>query len=348
MNPLDEINTINSNTTIVKSEYLRAKDISSSNKSNTEIQKIYAEITQKYVQTNSSGEALATVFGVDYQTLQRLEEIEKWFLYHRFYFLGSDDPILRKGNDFSNWDPRYMEDYIIEATQKGYKNYFLYYDRNEGMLRPKSALALQDDLRNLEGNCSDTHACATSLDVFVGCIFFEKQECTEYKNIFSYVTTLADFNESLNNLKKKLGVSKISDNGYISINPSETFGDIIDINQQLDRYNHYEAQYKEFCDKMITTLADVPYLQFCVNKSSGVFEGENINISQVMNCTQNIPTTEPPTNDQQPLIPSPKSNKNLSYIIIIICITIIVIEFMIVSYRKRVLFTSTQPRMNII
>jgi hypothetical protein len=357
MNPLDEINSINSNSVIVKTEYLRAKDISNNNKSNEEVQKIFADITQKYVKTNAGGEALATVFGVDYQTLMKLEAIEKWFLYHRFYFKGSDDPILRKGNDFSNWDPRYMEDYIIEAIQKGYKNYFLYYDRNERKLRPKSALDLQQDLRNLEGNCNDSRACASSLDAFVGCMFFDKQGCTDYKNIFEYVMNLADYNESLNDLKKKLGLNSISDHGYLALDISSTFGDINDIEYQQANYLKYEAQYKEFCDKMINALSDVPYLQFCVNKSGGVFEGENINISQVMNCTQNI-STNPEISEisegsegsegsetkseniiDYGLFSIHEENKYLPHIVIIICLLILIIEYLTVFYRRNYKFT---------
>ena len=207
------------------------------------------------------------------------------------------------------WDPRYLTDYIQEAQTKGFHRWFLYMGGSQrNTLTPCSFSMLWNEAkRGINWRTQSVDLDAVSdinelTSMFVGLKFFDKiKSWTEYvsgSNDDNYKISVFAVNmvyDKLNSQTKGklmelmsalIGQTekefKNNDVGYYSMLDSLAF-DSTEIIQQLTAYN---AKYEEFKRKLWSIIEKNPVLQLCTNNA--MITGNNINITQTMQCSQEI------------------------------------------------------------
>lgn len=288
--------------------------------------------------------------GIDKDLQIKMENLDREFTYHQFYFpgcdlrlriegIGEDNEHVKYIKDTSvSFDPRYIEDYINSANSGGFHRYLIYFNPFSNDWEPISfdqiTSYLQKYYRNGKINPnyeSDSSVNELLKSIFASLIYFDKLNC--YKSEISlyqdpYSANSIDvesFDKFIDNkgvktsnyLMKKLP-SKIGRN-YIDFQKKDTGymapkSLAFNISQDMiDLINKYELEYKEYKDKLWSLLEGLDSLQLCVNRNNSIIQANGeaeVSITQMNNCVQNIQNINAKLNEEKTT--GNKEQKNIS------------------------------------
>lgn len=266
--------------------------------------------------------------GMDNDLQLKLEEVDKEFTYHQFYFPGCDMRLRIEGTGTDteyvryinsaakSFDPRFIEDYIDSANSGGFHRYLIYFDPTINDWKSISFDEITGYLQKYYQNGSikpnfQSNETINDLlkSIFASLIYFDKLDC--YKNELK----LYQDEFSANSIDPASFDKFINDKGIITSDfimkklPSKigkTFADFkskdtgymaprslaFNISQDMiDTINNYEIQYKEYKEKLWNLLEGLDSLQLCANRNNSIMQANGdaeISITQMNNCVQNI------------------------------------------------------------
>ena len=267
------------------------------------------EITSEEIDT--AAKALSAVPGLkdlDAGIVAKLEKLERGILYRMFYFPGGIPPkyITGVGKDtpevhydghteqryaLSDWDPRYLDDYIMQAKQNGFHKHFLYYDGElvqhisfgeaiaklgvvDPTLHPFVYYGILEGLTYMNKVPSFLADAGVELQLTETII---KNQLNAVKN-----TLVPKIDRAINAV---IGQSKDdfikNDVGWLASDEAYAFAS--------DLYPQWRAmqdQYNEYKNKLWEALKEIDNLNLCTNNVSGILVGANV--QQSMECLQTI------------------------------------------------------------
>lgn len=250
--------------------------------------------------------------------MEKLDEIERNLNYKRFYFPGAKIRLYVEGNgeddenvhyvssnQSSNWDPRYLVEYINKAKNDGYERHVIYYNPFNDFWESKDYGEIEqiikeyfdpidEQLKNAssltvveETNYSNAISSAVAsleyfdkIDDFIqySDIKYIPKLQSKYKSRISYYKNL--IKKDLTN--KTADEFKLLDYGYFA--PKSL---AFDAEDELAEYNKYEKDYEEYKEKLWEILKNVSNLQLCASNISGIQQASgssNITINQYVSC----------------------------------------------------------------
>lgn len=258
---------------------------------------------------------------LDNGALSKIENIEKQIMYRSFYFpggkvrrlhsgLGTDDAnnkydqIPGERDLFARWDPRYLDDYVTQAKQKGYHRHFLYY--NGKTILPisfdEAKIKLQSCLTS-DGLDKSISAC-DEYDIYGilnGLLYMGKAESflAEQDNARDLQLSVSKIRNMLN--LKATSINKAANNALnmlIGQSSSEFINDDVGWSAELQKYafdiveyaaewDSLQADYKKYKEQIWEILKNTNTLNLCTNVTKGIISGD-VNINQEMDCAVRI------------------------------------------------------------
>ena len=262
------------------------------------------------VSSSDAASAFSALLADD--TFNKIRELEKELEYRKFYFPGGTPQlkVVKEGETpplGKNWDPRYLTDYIQAAKANGFHRWFLYLGGdNQTELMPCSFMMLWNEAKQAINWTTKKFYYEPSNELtsmFVGLKFFDKFDAwVDYikgstENNINITTDKVDWiyeeelslsvkGDLMEVLTAYIGQTasefKNNDVGYYTMLDSLAF-DSSKILQQLTVYNE---KYEQFKKELWAIIKKNPVLQLCTNNAN--ITGNNINITQVMQCNQEI------------------------------------------------------------
>ena len=250
----------------------------------------------------------------------KIQNLEKQIEYRKFYFPGKEVK-LKKVTDGDTaplgeyWDPRYIQEYISIAKQNGFAQWFVKPKVNENSIEPCNVMTVWEKAKNgvdwpnrkIKADEADTKEL---INMFVGMNYMKKfgaledvikigsaDDGTPLINITETMLNQVYYNidpslrtPELTKIVQFTGQTEKqfekNDVGYYAMVDSMAF----DCAQLLPELVAREREYKAFKDKLWEILKENPALQLCTNNVN--VTGNNINITQTMECVQTITNKE--------------------------------------------------------
>ena len=250
----------------------------------------------------------------------KIQNLEKQIEYRKFYFPGKEAK-LKKVTDGDMaplgeyWDPRYIQEYVSIAKQNGFAQWFVKPKVNENSIEPCNVMTVWEiakngvDWRNrlIKSGEAETKEL---INMFVGMKYMKKfgafedvvkiGSADDGEPLINITESI--LNQVYNNIDPSLRTPELTkivqftgqteqqfeknDVGYYAMVDSMAF----DCAQLLAELVAREKEYKAFKDKLWEILKENPALQLCTNNVN--VTGNNINITQTMECVQTITNKE--------------------------------------------------------
>jgi len=264
---------------------------------------------------DAAANALANVPGLgdlDAGVVDKLVKLERQILYRSFYFPGGQPKkyVTGVGRDtedvhydghteerdiLSDWDPRYLDDYIQQAKQYGYHKHFLYWDGE--LVREISFDEAAQKLSFVDEN--------NEKEIFFGILeglaymdkigSFLKDQAGNVSLSEAVINQKLKANRAIiqsidNKIKYVVGQNKnefiSSDVGWISSSEAYCFaGDV------YAQWKACQDEYQVYKEKLWDALKNIDNLNLCTNNFQGIAVGD-VHIEQAMNCVQKINDAE--------------------------------------------------------
>lgn len=236
---------------------------------------------------------------------KEISKIERAILFRQFYFPGGVPVLLNiegkaKSDVFTHWDPRYLEEYIIEAKQNGFHRHFLYYDGlrvNTINFYDASEIITKCIKNNVVQN-NDVCKPFNVISILSGLRYMNKIESfiSEYgRKLNVSVSDVLTILDNSSNVADKcdeavMNIVKQSSDEFINENVGWQADDIkyaFDVYEYAQRWNECQVKYMEFKDKLWNILSKTNALNICSNVNTSINVGD-VTLQQAITCTQQI------------------------------------------------------------
>ena len=244
--------------------------------------------------------AISDYKGLDAEIVDKMEELEKGLLWRMYYFsggvtkrwisgIGIDtdlihyDGITGDRDLFAEYNPRYLDEYVIQSRQNGWYNHLIY---SNGVDVKHTTLS------NIAQTLSFVKKNGEYFGMIAAMIFFDKLDLFVENYDFDKQSLLNDLNSSRKQslydrmLEQTIGVTKRQfqedSRGWLATD--ERFCFAADI---WEKYKSMKEEYDIYRERLWNEISSKPCFQICSNVVKGTFVG-NITITQVANCEMNM------------------------------------------------------------
>ena len=266
---------------------------------------------KKYNQNDASsqGAAIALQQLLADDVFTKLSNLERQIDYRRFYFPGGvpEQKQLKEGQIIKTgpgWDPRYLEEYIGDAKQYGFHRWMLAPIGTTSLseFTPISYATMDQYLKSSVNwakgyTIKQGYTAANIAEYVAPLVYFDKLQdyVDNYKGVFTDADAFkewidqylgSEYDKVMDLLKVQLGHSadefKTLDAGYYAPSESQAF----DAAELTVEFEKYKSQYETYKKKLWDIISKSTVLQLCFNYAD--MTGDNINISQTLECNQSI------------------------------------------------------------
>ena len=238
--------------------------------------------------------------GMDGGIVDMMDDVEQGLMWRMYYFPGGRtkrwisgvgvdtdevhyDGITGDRDIFAEYNPRYLDQYVIQSQQNGWYNHFIYFN---GKTVEHTTIA--EAAKYLSSGIVDDRY----YGYIAGLVFFDKLELmiVEYEDRYAFdadeLISELERSQLMHNCDAKLeatiGVTKkqflTSSSGWLAQDNKFCFAKDI-----WDKYQSVLAEYEMYREKLWESLSAKPCFQLCTNVTKGIFIG-NVTISQATEC----------------------------------------------------------------